>query len=75
MRAVSDCLLRFHFLETNSCDAIFPKRQFTNDGNTLVPFYREQFSFDEKQVHQVVALEKVSIPPQHVMIVPSTIPE
>ena len=32
------------------------------------------FSFDERQVHRVVALEKVSIPPQHVMIVPGTIP-
>ena len=44
------------------------------DKNTLVPPYRKQFSFDEKQVHRVVALEKVSIPPQHVTIVPGTIP-
>ena len=40
----------------------------------MVPLYRKQFSFDEKQVYRVVALEKVSIPPQHVMIVPGTIP-
>ena len=44
------------------------------DRNTLVPFYRKQFSFDKKQIYRVVALEKASIPPQHVMIVPSTIP-
>ena len=44
------------------------------DRNTLVPLYKKQFSFDEKQVYRVVALEKVSIPPQHVMIVPGTIP-
>ena len=42
------------------------------DRNTLVPLYRKQFSIDEKQVYRVVALEKVSIPPQHVMIVPGT---
>ena len=40
----------------------------------MVPLYRKQFSFDEKQVYRVVALKKVSIPPQHVMIVPGTIP-
>ena len=44
------------------------------DENTSVPFYRKEFSFDEKQVHRVVALEKISIPPQHVMIVLGTNP-
>ena len=44
-----------------------------NDRNTLVPLYRQQFSFDEKQIYRVVELEKVLIPPQHVMIVPGTI--
>ena len=43
------------------------------DRTTLVPTYTKHFSFDEKQVYRVVALEKVSIPPQHVMIVPGTI--
>ena len=38
------------------------------------PPYRKQFSFDEKQVYRVVALEKVSLPPQHVMIVSGTFP-
>ena len=40
----------------------------------MVPLYRKQFSFNEKQVYRVVALEKVSIPPKDVMIVPGTIP-
>ena len=31
-------------------------------------------SFRSKQVYRLVALENVSIPPQHVMIVPGTIP-
>ena len=44
------------------------------DRNTLVPLYRKLFSFDEKQVYGVVALEKVSISPQHFMIVPGRIP-
>ena len=44
------------------------------DRNTLVLSYRKKFSFDEKQVYRVVALEKISIPPQHVMIVPGTVP-
>ena len=42
--------------------------------NTPVPFDRKQFLFDEKQVYRVVPLEKVSIPPQHVMIVPTRKP-
>ena len=45
-----------------------------NDRNTLVPLYRKQFSFDEKLVHRVVVLEKVSIPLRHVIIVPGAIP-
>ena len=40
----------------------------------MVPLYRKQFSFDENQIYRVVALEKISIPPQHVMIGPGTIP-
>ena len=44
------------------------------DRNTLVPLWRKQFSFNEEQVYRAVALEKVSIPPQHVMIVPGTMP-
>ena len=51
----------------------FPEGKPKIDRNTLVALYRKQFSFDEKQVYRVVALEKVSIPPQHVMIVPGTI--
>ena len=39
----------------------------------MVLIYRKQFSFDENQVYRLVALEKVSIPPQHVMIVPGII--
>ena len=74
IEAATDCLLGLDFLETNNCDALFSERKLKNDRNTLVPLYRKQFSFDEKQVYRVVALEKVSIPPQHVMIVPGTIP-
>ena len=74
IEAASDCLLGLDFLETNKCDALFSERKLKIDRNTLVPLYRKQFSFDEKQVYRVVALEKVSIPPQHVMIVPGTIP-
>ena len=44
------------------------------DRNTPVPLSRKQFSLDQMQVFRKVALEKVSIPPQHVMIVPGTIP-
>ena len=43
------------------------------DINALVSFYRKQFLFDQNQVYRLVALEKVSIPPQHVMIVPGLI--
>ena len=43
------------------------------DRNTLIPLYRKQFSFDEKQVHRVVALGKISMVPQHVRIVPRTV--
>ena len=54
--------------------ALFSERKLKIDRNTLLPLYRKQFSFDEKQVYRVVALEEVSIPPHHVMIVPGTIP-
>ena len=37
------------------------------------PSLQKQFLFDEKQVYRVVALEKVSIPPQQVVIVPGTL--
>ena len=74
IEAASDCLLGLDFLETNNCDALFSKRKLKIDKNILVPLYRKQFSFYEKQVYRLVALEKVSILPQHVMIVPGTIP-
>ena len=73
IEAASDCLLGLDFLETNNCDALFSEGKLKIDRNTLVPLYRKQFSFDEKQVYRVVALEKVSIPPQHVLIVPGTV--
>ena len=74
IEAASDCLLGLDFLETNNCDALFSESKLKIDRNTLVPFYRKQFSFNEKQVYRVVALDKVSAPPQHVMIVPGTFP-
>ena len=74
IEAASDCLLGLDFLETNNCNALFSEGQLKNDRNTWVPLYLKQFSFDEKQVYRVVAFEKISIPPQHVMIVPGTIP-
>ena len=74
IEAASDCLLGLDFLETNKCDALFSESKVQIDKNTLVPLYRKQFSFDEKQVHRVVASEKVSISPQHVTIVPGPIP-
>ena len=74
IEAASDCLLGLDFLETNKCDALYSEGKLQIDKNILVPLYRKQFSFDEKQVYRIVALEKVSIPPQHVMIVPGTIP-
>ena len=74
IKAASDCLLGLDFLETNICGALFSEGKLKIDRNTLVPLHRKQFSFDEKQVYRVVLLEKVSIPPQHVMIVPGTIP-
>ena len=73
IEAASDCLLGLDFLETNKCDALFSEGTLEIDRNILVPFTK-YFSFDEKQVYRVVAIEKVSIPAQHVMIVPSTIP-
>ena len=74
IEAASDCLLGFDFLETNNCDALISEGKLKIDRNTLVSLYRKQFLFDEKQVYGVVALEKVPIPPQHVMIVPGTNP-
>ena len=74
IEAASDCLLGLDFFKTNKCDALFSQGKLQVDKNPLVPLYRKQFSFDGKQVHRVVALEKVSIPPQHIMIVPGTIP-
>ena len=68
------CLLGLDFLETKNCDTLFSERKLKIDRNILVPLYGKQFSFDEKQVYRVVALEKLSIPPQHVLIVPDTIP-
>ena len=73
IEAASDCLLGLDFLETNNCDALFSEGKLKIDRNILVPLYRKRFSFDEKQYYRVVALGKVSIPPQHVMIVPGTI--
>ena len=44
-----------------------------NDRNSMVPFFKKKFSFHDKQVYRVVALEKVSISPQLVMIVPGKV--
>ena len=74
MEAASDLLLGLDFLDTNNCDALFSKGKLKVDRSTLVPLYRKHFSFDEKQVYRVAALEKFSLPPQHVLIVPGTIP-
>ena len=74
IQAASECLLGLDIFETNKCDALFPERKLKIDRNIMVPLHRKQFSFDEKHVYRLVALEKVSIPPQHVMIVPGTIP-
>ena len=74
IEAASDCLLGLDFLETNNCDSLFSEGKLKNDRNTLVPVYKKQSSFNEKQFYRVVALEKVAIPPQHVMIVSGTIP-
>ena len=74
IEAGSNCLLRLDFLETNKCDALFSENRLKIDRNILVLLFRKQFSFDEKQVYRVVALERVLMPPQHVLIVPGTIP-
>ena len=74
IEAATDCLQGLDFFETNNCDALFSEGKLKIDRNTLVRLYKKQFSFDEKQVYRVVALEKVSISPQHVMIVLGTIP-
>ena len=73
VEAASDCLLGLDFLEINKCDALFLENKLKIDTYTLVHFYSKQILFDEKQVYRVMALEKISIPPQHVMIVPGTI--
>ena len=73
IEAASDWLLGLDFLETNRCDALFSENKLKIDRITLVPLYRKQFSFDEKQVCKVAALEKVSLLLQHVMIAPTTI--
>ena len=41
--------------------------------DTPVLLYRKQVLFNKKQVIGKVALEEVSIPPQHVMNIPGTI--
>ena len=66
VKAASDCLLGLDFLATNNSDAQFSEDKLKTDRSTLVPPYRKQFSFNEKQVYTIVALEKISIPPQHV---------
>ena len=71
--AASDCLLGLDFLETNNCDAIFSEGKLKIDRNTMVLLNRKQFSFDENQVYGKLALEKVSITAQHVLILPGTI--
>ena len=55
IKAASDCLLGLDFLETNKCDALFSESKLKIARNTLVPLFRKQFSFDEKQVYRVVA--------------------
>ena len=72
--AASDCLLGLDFLETTNCDALFSEGKLKIDRNPLVPLYRKHFSFDEKQVYRVVALEKISIPQQRITIEPGTVP-
>ena len=74
MEAASGCLLGLDFHETIYCDTLFAEGKLKIDINTLVPLYRKESSFNEKQVYRVVALEKVLIPPQHLMIVPGTVP-
>ena len=55
IEAASDCLLGLDFLELNNCDALFSEGKLKINRNTLVPLYKEHFSFDEKQVYRVVA--------------------
>ena len=71
--AASDCLLGLDFLGINKCDALFSEGKLKIDRNLLVPLLQKTVSVRRKQVYRVVALEKVSIPPQHFMIVPGTI--
>ena len=56
IEAASDCLLGLDFLEINKSDALFSVGKLKIDRNILVPLYRKQFSFNEKQVYRVVAL-------------------
>ena len=74
IEAASDCLLGLYFFETIRCDTLFSEGKLRIGRNSLVPFYWKQFSFDENQVYRKVALEKISIPPQHVLILSGTIP-
>ena len=74
VEAASDCLLGLDFLETKNCHALFSENKLKIDRKILVALYRKQFSFEDKQVYRVAASKTVSIPPQHVMIVPGTIP-
>ena len=74
IETASDFLLGLDFLGTNFCDALFSESKLKIDRNTLVPIYRKQFSFEEKQFCRVLPLKKVSIPPQQVMIVPGKTP-
>ena len=50
IEAASVCLPGHDCLETNNCDALFSQNKLKFDRNTLLPFYRKQFSFEEKQV-------------------------
>ena len=72
--ATADCLLGLDFLQTKNWDALSSELKLKFDRNTLVPRYRKQVLFDEKQIKRVVPLEKSSTPSQHVKIVPGTIP-
>ena len=74
IEAASQCLPGLNFFGTNNCDALFSEGKLKTDKNTFVLLYRRELSFDEKKVYRAVALEKISIPPQHVMIVLGTIP-
>ena len=73
IEAASVCLLGLDVLETNKCGALISGGKSQIDKH-FGPFLRKPFSLEEKQIYRKVALEKVSIPPQHSMIVPGKIP-